>query len=124
MAAHNGARLLLKLALLRRGVGVWRGRAVDEGDDIIALCILACVKDGLIIKLQVCLMLRFFSTSFRRVALDPAALYWESAVTLQSLIYFSDQQAHPQVTEAMLIVVHFSPLLTWNRVSCTECLGM
>ena len=52
MAAHNGARLLLKLALLRRGVGVWRGRAVDEGDDIIALCILACVKDGLIFKLE------------------------------------------------------------------------
>ena len=59
MAAHKGAPLLVKLALLRRGVGLWRGRAVDEGDNIIALCILACVKDGLVFKLQVCLMCCF-----------------------------------------------------------------
>ena len=75
MAAHKGARLPVKLALLRRGVGLWRGRAVDEGDNIIALCILACVKDGLVFKLQVYLMLSFSTQSFRRLALDPAALY-------------------------------------------------
>ena len=75
MAVHNCARLPVKLALLRRGVGLWRGRAVDEGDNIIALCILACVKDGLVFKLQVYLMLCFSTQSFRRVALDLAALY-------------------------------------------------
>ena len=114
----------MKLALLRRGVGLWRGRAVDEGDDIIALSILACVKDGLVFKLQVCLILCYSSQSFRRVALDPAALYWESTVTLQSLIHFSDQQALPQLTEAMLIVVHSPTLLNWDKMSAlsaTEC---
>ena len=61
VAAHNGPRLPVKLALLRKGVGEWRGRAVDEGDNIIALCILACVKDGLLNELKVCLMLCFSS---------------------------------------------------------------
>ena len=58
MAAHNGARL--KLALLRREAGVWRRRAVDEGDNVIALCTLACVKDGSVFKLEVFMTFYWF----------------------------------------------------------------
>ena len=45
VAAHSGASLPEKQAFLRRGLRTWRGIAVDEGDDMIALCISACVKD-------------------------------------------------------------------------------